>query len=370
MRHRLMRRLRLMRSRRPLRHLLLWMRCSADLGRRLMSRRVQVPRRLRCSRPLRCRRMSNVRLRRRRRPVVRRCARMGRSSVVLVVRRLRRRLVRSVAGSRSVFSCARLLIILRRAWHLVLGVLVVALRRTRRIVVLCVYLLVVLRRTRHIVCCPRRVRRGLRPVHLRYLASVESARPRRRGHRWSSMVHRRKLGAVIAGRLLVLRLGRRSGKVLSPLSSHLLGCGAGLDAMRTAVVTDAADVDVIDNSLVVHVVNVCDVHVIDGAIVVEIAAVPVSAVVAETWIAKTVVNAAVKSHGWPPETWVPVIQSRRKSPVAGCPKEADFRCKYPRSGHPIISIGAPRPITRCPDVAWSRAYRLCVHRQWRRTNGN
>lgn len=353
--HRLMRSLRLMRSRRPLRHLLLWMRCSADLGRRLMSRRVHVPRGLRCSRALRCRRMSNVRLRRRRRPVVRRCARMGRSSVVLAVRRLRRRLVRSVAGSRSVFSCARLLIILRRA---------------RRIVVLCVYLLVVLRRTRHIVCCPRRVRRSLRPVHLRYLASVESAWPRRRGHRWSSMIHRRKLGAVIASRLLVLRLGRRSGKVLSPLSSHLLGCGAGLDAMRTAVVTDAVDVNVIDNSLVVHVVNVCDVHVIDGAIVVEIAAVPVSAVVAETWIAKTVVNAAVKSHGRPPETWVPVIQSRRKSPVAGCPKEADFRCKYPRSGHPIISIGAPRPITRCPDVAGSRAYRLRVHRQWRRTNGN
>ena len=279
--HGLVWRLRLMRSSRPLGHLLLWMRCCADL---------------------------------------------------------RRMLVRCVAGSRSVFSCARLLIILRRAWHVVLGVLVVALRRTR-----------------HIVCCPCRVRRSLRPVHLRHLASAESARPRRRGHRWSSMVHRRKLGAVIAGRLLVLRLGRRSGKVLSPLSSHLLGCGAGLNSMRTAVVTDSVDIDVIDDSLVVHVVNVCDVHVIDGAIVVEIAAVPVSAVVAETWITKTVVNAAVKSHGRPPETWVPVIQSRRKSPVAGCPKEADFRCKYPRSRHPIIAIGTPCPITRRPDMAGSRA---------------
>ena len=90
--------------------------------------------------------------------------------------------------------------------------------------------------------------------------------------------------------------------------------------MRTAVVADAVYIDVVDDSLVVHVVNSVDVYVIDRAIVVEIAAAPVSAVIAVAWIAEAVINAAVESDGRSPETGVPVIQSSRKAPIAGCPK--------------------------------------------------
>ena len=79
-------RLRVGSTHRPLRHLLRWMRSSADLGRRLMSRRIHVPRLLRWRRVLRHARTSRNML-----PqsgsltVVRRGARVRPSRVVLVV---------------------------------------------------------------------------------------------------------------------------------------------------------------------------------------------------------------------------------------------------------------------------------------------
>lgn len=134
------------------------------------------------------------------------------------------------------------------------------------------------------------------------------------------MVHRRQLGAVIAGRLFVLDLGWRGCKFMSTFSSQLLRRGARLDSVRTTVVADAVDVHIIHDGLVVHVVHIGDVYVIDCTIVVKVAATPVSAVKTGARIAEAVVNASVKADRRPPEAWVPVIQTRRKAPVARCPK--------------------------------------------------
>jgi hypothetical protein len=168
---------RLMRTWRPLRHVLRCTGRSVDLWRSLMRRMVCLS-----------------------------CLRLW--SIVRVLRRL----MRIVAGSRGVLRSARLLVI-RGSWNVLRSPLLrmIVLRRTRHIVRR-VRLLSILRWTRHSLGVPSRVLSCRRPVCgrmvcLRCFASAESPGPRCRHHRRSSVVHRRKLGAIVAGRLFVLDLG-------------------------------------------------------------------------------------------------------------------------------------------------------------------
>ena len=79
------------------------------------------------------------------------------------------------------------------------------------------------------------------------------------------------------------------------LAYRCLLCGGwpSRDASGAAVIAHIINRDVIHDRLVVHVGNVP--HVVYGTVVEEDSAVPISALVAETVIAKTVKNAAVES---------------------------------------------------------------------------
>ena len=149
----------------------------------------------------------------------------------------------------------------------------------------------------------------------------------------------------------------------SPLSRHLLRRGARLNSMRTTVVAGAVNVHIVNHRAVVHIVNVGDVHIVDCAVVVEVMAAPVSTPVADAGVTEAVVNATVESDGRSPVAGVPVVQSGGKSPVARRPQEADLGRHHPCSRHPVVSARAVSPITRCPDVSWSRTERLRVHGQ-------
>jgi hypothetical protein len=62
-----------------------------------------------------------------------------------------------------------------------------------------------------------------------------------------------------------------------------------------------------------------DVHVVDGAVVAEVAAVPVSALIAEAGIAEAVVDATIESDVPSPIATVEAIAATRVSPIAGRP---------------------------------------------------
>src|SRR5580700_962739 len=152
---------------------------------------------------------------------------------------------------------------------------------------------------------------------------------------------------------------------------HFRGSRARVDAAAASVKADAIHACVIvDHCAVIYVVHVGDVHVVHAAVVEEMAAVPVAAFVAEAAVAETVVNAAVEADVRAPISGVPEISAATPTPVARRPQESDFRCDYPRAGDPIVAIRSVGPITRRPDVAISRAGRLHINRQLRRSDGD
>jgi hypothetical protein len=75
----------------------------------------------------------------------------------------------------------------------------------------------------------------------------------------------------------------------------------------------------VDNRFVVHVVNDPRIDVIDRAIVVKRAAVPIAAGIADTGVAKTVVDPSIKSYTQSPKSFLPQINTIAPTPVAGCP---------------------------------------------------
>ena len=184
-------------------------------------------------------------------------------------------------------------------------------------------------------------------------------------HLWPSVVHRRPLGAISARHPLMLSLHRRGSNVPLSQRSFLRSSRPRADSSLAAVIADAVHGDVVHGG-VVGIVDVGDVYAIDSAVVIEIPAVPIPAIVAVTVIAKAVANAAVEADLRPPVTGIPDVGAFAPSPVAGRPEKTDLGSQHPSPGHPEISIGAVRPITRSPDVTRTRAPRLFINwqRRW------
>jgi hypothetical protein len=65
--------------------------------------------------------------------------------------------------------------------------------------------------------------------------------------------------------------------------------------------------------------NVCDVDIVHGAVVVEAISVPISALVADAYVAESVVDAAVVTDVSAPKSVVITISAAPECPVAGCP---------------------------------------------------
>jgi hypothetical protein len=94
---------------------------------------------------------------------------------------------------------------------------------------------------------------------------------------------------------------------------------ASRDSADTTVIAHIVHRDVIyDDGLVVHVRNVP--HVVDGSVVEEGSAIPISSLVAETFVAKTIDNAAIESHVRPPVALVKNIDAITPAPITRSPE--------------------------------------------------
>lgn len=142
----------------------------------------------------------------------------------------------------------------------------------------------------------------------------------------------------------------------------LLSCWLHADAAGSTVVADACNVDVVvHHCRVVHVVDHAGVDVCHALVVVELAAPPITAVIAAARVAVAIIDAAIEADLWSPIPVMPVVRIVDKCPVARSPKQSDFRRKYPRAGHPVVAVDfVISPITGNPDIAWPRADRLCI----------
>src|ERR1700683_2099465 len=181
------------------------------------------------------------------------------------------------------------------------------------------------------------------------------------------MIHGRELVAIGASGALLTRLPRGCSDVLVAILSHFSSrwtCGKSAAA---PVVAHAIHIAIVHLRFVVHVVNVVHVDVVHRAVVEEMTAVPVATSVTEPAITEAVVNAAVKTDMWSPETGVPEISSAAPAPITGSPQKSDTWRKDPSARHPVVTVNAVSPVAGRKDVAVTGADWFRVNRQhgWR-----
>jgi hypothetical protein len=141
----------------------------------------------------------------------------------------------------------------------------------------------------------------------------------------------------------------------------------GFDLGRPRPVNDAASASVVgDTGVVVDddgaAVDVGDVDVdpVDSAVVVEVVAAPIAAVVADTGVTETVVNAAVKADVGAPESAVKSPATVIPAPVARGPEGAVVGWGTPGPRDPVVAGGSPVPVAGGPDVVGRRGFRLLI----------
>lgn len=137
------------------------------------------------------------------------------------------------------------------------------------------------------------------------------------------MIDRDKLTVVRAGRSLMLPL-RRHRRDVALLGKGLLpGSGARLNTATSSVVADT--IHRVDHRPLVDIVDDGDVHVVYSRVIEELSAIPVTAFVADTDVAVTVVDSSVEAHIWTPVSDVPDIEAVRPTPIARRPEKPDLR---------------------------------------------
>src|SRR5215831_1715187 len=145
------------------------------------------------------------------------------------------------------------------------------------------------------------------------------------------------------------------------LCRFFLRCWTSSYSTCTSVITDIVHRGVIhDDGLVVHVRNVPD--VVHRSVVEEGAAIPIPALVAETFIPETVNNAAVEAHVRTPIALVKNIDAISPAPITGRPEESRFGYQNPCSRYPEEPVIPVSPIAGCPDVSLTGTKRLLVYR--------
>ncbi len=141
------------------------------------------------------------------------------------------------------------------------------------------------------------------------------------------------------------------------------GCSAG-----SAVVADVASGPAVAYGLLISVMEVPNIYVIHGSVVAELVVIPISALVADTTIAISVVNAAVESDGRAPVAFVPKVCVVTPTPVTWSPEQANAGRLDPCAGHPKIAIRTVSPVTGSPQIAFLRTKWLRVRNQLWRSN--
>jgi len=97
-----------------------------------------------------------------------------------------------------------------------------------------------------------------------------------------------------------------------------------------------------------------------------VAAAPVTALVAEANVAKTVVHAAIEANILAPVAAVKPVVVMPVAPVAGRPQGTLVGSLNPHAGHPVVVALRPGPIAGRPEIIVAGRLRLVIVGQRRR----
>ena len=182
----------------------------------------------------------------------------------------------------------------------------------------------------------------------------------------AAMVDAGELSPVGAGDVLILQLRPHGRSMLFMARSQFSRSGSHLQPTRSAVETHTGAAPVFAHRVVVDVVYHGDVQVVDRAVVVEMAATPVAALIADTDIAKAVVDAAIVADMRTPVATVKAIAVVVVAPVAGGPESALVGSLNPSAGHPVVARWSIAPVSGRPQIVVTGSRRLVVVGQGRR----
>ena len=110
-------------------------------------------------------------------------------------------------------------------------------------------------------------------------------------------------------------------------------------------------------------IGIRDVDVVHGAVVVESISVPISALIADAYVAEAIVDAAVVTDVSSPKSVMITISAAPECPVAGGPQIADFGRTRPGAWHPVVAVWRIAPIAGRPEITVAGAVGLRVFRQ-------
>jgi len=133
------------------------------------------------------------------------------------------------------------------------------------------------------------------------------------------MIHSFEELSVATCSLNVSGLNRGWREMSLALRRLLRGRWASRDSADAPVITHVVHRDVIhDDCLVVDIRNVP--HVVDGSVVEEGSAIPISSLVAETFVAKAIDNAAIEPHVRSPVALTKNIDAITPAPITRSPE--------------------------------------------------
>jgi hypothetical protein len=152
--------------------------------------------------------------------------------------------------------------------------------------------------------------------------------------------------------------------------SLLLGRWASINAAISAVEAHTRNVNIFVHDLcVVDVVDHRHINIVDGLVVEEVTVFPAASLITITEVAESVNDPPIETDAWPPVSGIKSVAPGSPGPIRRRPEESRLGSEHPRSGHPIIvgDVRIPSPVAGRPDVVVTRANRLRVNGQLRRS---
>src|SRR5262249_2373755 len=98
-------------------------------------------------------------------------------------------------------------------------------------------------------------------------------------------------------------------------------------------------------------------------VVEEDSATPISSLIAATYVAETIVNAAIETDTRPPVTFVKNKDAITPGPITRSPQQTRCGHQHPRTRDPEVAVEIiVSPVSGYPKVAVTGAKRLLIHR--------
>lgn len=191
------------------------------------------------------------------------------------------------------------------------------------------------------------------PIGTKWMANHQTGR--------MALVPIHKLSPVRACIMLILHLRAHGCGVRLAAGRQFRRSGSDLQPAGSAIEADPRASAVVNcYAAVVDVMHYGNVHIVDRMVVIEVTTTPVAALVANSDIAKSVVDAAIEADVRSPVATIKSIAVMPESPIARCPERTNIRSLHPRSRDPIVAVGRVTPIAGSPQVSIVGRRRLVV----------